>query len=69
MDECVRNRMGGADIDCSSLYSICIPDIFAQHMLREMEYCGLVSHSVFREALRFYKKAPREIVTKDTPSE
>lgn len=36
------NRMGGANIGCSSLYSICIPDIFAQHVLREMEYCGLV---------------------------
>lgn len=65
----MRNRVGGMDIDYSLLYSICIPNIFAQHVLRKMEYCGLVSHSVFREALRFYNKASREIVVKDTPNE
>lgn len=52
----------GAGYGCLLLPAICIPDIFAQHVLREMEYRELVSHSVYTgEAPHFHKKAPGEI--------
>lgn len=56
-------------IDSLSLAAICIPDIFVQHVLRKMEYCALVSHSVPRQASCFHKKALCEIVATDTPDE